>query len=99
MNRTRFLELVLFGSIFAGGALLLTFEADATLKYKRDTDKACTFCHTGIPRNGDEDPQLTEDGRKFRENGYKLTEEQKRRGAELGTGTLFPARVRRALGK
>lgn len=60
-------------------AFLFHSSVDATLKYKKDTGKKCTFCHTGIPETGDEDPQLNEDGRKFRDNGYKLSEEQKRR--------------------
>lgn len=68
--------------IAAGMVFFLTFEAGATLKHKRETDKNCTFCHTGIPRRGNEDPQLTEDGKQFRDNGYKLTEEQKRRPSE-----------------
>lgn len=60
---------------------LLAFQptASATLKYKKDTGKKCLFCHTGIPRQGDEDPQLNADGKKFKENGYKLTEEQKQK--------------------
>lgn len=64
------------------GAFLLmmaTVDTRATLKFKKETGKKCTFCHTGIPESGDEDPQLTEDGKKFRDNDYKLTEEQKRR--------------------
>ncbi|MBI4456416.1 MAG: hypothetical protein HY644_11005 [Acidobacteria bacterium] len=64
--------------LMTGASLFFfTFQTKATLKYKKETDKPCTFCHAGIPRRGDEDPQLTEDGKKFRENGYKLTEEQK----------------------
>lgn len=61
--------------------MLATVDTRATLKYKKETGKKCTFCHTGIPETGDEDPQLTEDGKKFRDNDYKLTEEQKRRPA------------------
>lgn len=57
----------------------LTFEPQATLKYTKETEKSCIFCHTGIPRKGDENPQLTEDGKLFKENGYKLTDEQKRK--------------------
>jgi hypothetical protein len=58
---------------------LLSLRPSATLRYKKETDKECTFCHTGIPRKGDEDPKLNEDGRKFQDNGYRLTDEQKRR--------------------
>ena len=60
---------------------LLSLQPQATLKYKKETDKECTFCHSGIPRNGDEDPKLNDDGRKFRDNGYRLTEDQKRRAS------------------
>jgi hypothetical protein len=59
--------------------VLYNESAEATLKYKKDTGKKCTFCHTGIPEPGDEDPQLNEDGKAFEKNGYELTEEQKRR--------------------
>jgi hypothetical protein len=71
-----------FALILGGTLFLLSLEPKATLKYKKETDKNCTFCHTGIPRKGDEDPQLTEDGKKFKENGNKLTEEQKRKPSE-----------------
>jgi hypothetical protein len=58
---------------------LSTARVEATMKYKKDTGKKCTFCHTApIPKKGDEDPKLNDEGRKFQENGYKLTEEQKR---------------------
>jgi hypothetical protein len=50
----------------------------ATLKHKKETGKKCTYCHTGIPEEGDPDPQLNKVGKKFKENGYKLTEEQKK---------------------
>lgn len=53
--------------------------AGATLKFKKETGKKCVFCHTGIPKQGDEDPQLNEDGKTFKKNGYRLTEEQKKR--------------------
>jgi hypothetical protein len=58
---------------------LYSYTAEATLKYKKETGKKCTFCHTDIPRAGDEDKKLTDDGRKFQDNGFKLTEEQKRK--------------------
>ena len=51
----------------------------ATLKYKKETGKKCVFCHTGIPKPGDEDPQLSEDGKEFKRNGYRLTEEQRKK--------------------
>jgi len=50
----------------------------ATLKYKKETGKKCTYCHAGIPEEGDPDPQLNKVGKKFKENGYKLTEEEKK---------------------
>jgi len=58
---------------------LFSYTAQATLKYKKETGKKCTFCHTDIPRAGDEDKKLTDDGRKFRDNGFKLTDEQKKK--------------------
>lgn len=58
--------------------LLLPSDAGATLKYKKETGKKCSFCHTSVPEPGDEDPKLTEEGRNFVKNGYKLTEEQKK---------------------
>ncbi|HEY2933929.1 MAG TPA: hypothetical protein VGK99_19495 [Acidobacteriota bacterium] len=63
--------------VAAGVLFFLTFESKATLKYTKETEKNCAFCHTGIPRKGDENPQLTEDGKRFKENGYKLTDAQK----------------------
>ncbi len=56
---------------------LYSYTAQATLKYKKETGKRCTFCHTSVPKAGDEDPRLNEDGKKFLENGYKLTDDQK----------------------
>ena len=62
-----------------GGIALMghTFTGQATLKYRKETGKKCIFCHTGIPKAGAEDPQLTKEGKKFRDNGHKLTDEQK----------------------
>ncbi len=70
-----FLTLGLPLSLVLGLSLQLT----ATLKYKRETSKKCVFCHSGIPEMEDEDPQLNQEGKKFRENGFKLTEEQKKK--------------------
>ena len=58
---------------------LYSYTAEGTLKYKKETGKKCTFCHTEIPAAGDEDKKLTDDGQKFRDNGFKLTDEQKKR--------------------
>ena len=60
-------------------AFLFAANAQATLKYKKDTGKKCVFCHTGIPKPGDEDPQLTKDGKEFQRNDHQLTEEQKKK--------------------
>jgi len=72
----RFLSFALLAGFFAM-LLVSTAEVEATMKYKKDTGKKCTFCHTAIPKKGDEDPKLNEEGRKFQENGHQLTEEQK----------------------
>ncbi|UCF36507.1 MAG: hypothetical protein JSU96_17055 [Acidobacteriota bacterium] len=56
--------------------LLISLPVEGTLKYKKDTGKKCLFCHSGIPQPNDEDPQLNEEGKKFKENGYQLTKEQ-----------------------
>ncbi len=70
-------------ALLAVTALVMTFflaaSLQGTLKYKKDTGKKCVFCHTGIPKPGDEDPQLNEDGKQFKRNNYQLTEEQKRK--------------------
>jgi len=57
----------------------MTPDAQATLKYRKETDRKCLFCHTAIPKKGAGDPLLSEDGEKFKENGYKLTDEQRRK--------------------
>ena len=58
---------------------LLSFTGEATLKFKKETGKKCSFCHTGIPKDGDEDKKLSADGQAFKDNGYRLTEEQKKK--------------------
>ncbi len=60
-------------------AVLFSSGASATLKHKRETGKKCTFCHTRIPEKGARDPRLNEEGKRFKDNGYKLTEEQKKK--------------------
>lgn len=69
------------GIIILLALLVPLFQAssNASLKHKKETGKKCTFCHTGIPKKGDEDPQLNRDGQKFKDNNYKLTEEQKKK--------------------
>ncbi len=64
---------ILILAIFLG----LNFQAAGTAKYTRDTGKKCKFCHTSVPAKGATDPLLNADGKKFKENGYKLTDEQK----------------------
>jgi len=65
--------------LVAFSLMLVSSYSTATLKYKRETAKKCSFCHSGIPKQGDEDPQLTEDGKVFKQNEHKLTEEQKKK--------------------
>jgi hypothetical protein len=74
----RFVSVLLLSGFFL---LLLgsSTPLEGTLRYKKETGKKCTFCHSAIPEPGDEDPKLNEDGRKFKENGNRLTEEQKNR--------------------
>ena len=43
----------------------------ANVKYQKETNKKCLDCHKKVPKKG-EDPQLTELGKKFAENGHKL---------------------------
>jgi len=67
---------LIFTTLVAIFLLLWNDTSHATLKYKRQTGKKCNVCHTGIPKAGDEDPQLTKTGREFKKNGYKLTKDQ-----------------------
>ena len=64
---------VLILAIFLG----LSFQATGSAKYTKDTGKKCKFCHTGVPAKGATDPLLNDEGKKFKDNGYKLTDEQK----------------------
>ena len=59
--------------------ILLQASATATLKFKRETGKSCTFCHVEVPKQGSKDPLLNEEGQMFKANDYKLTEEQKKK--------------------
>ncbi len=45
---------------------------EASAKYMKETGKKCLDCHTKVPKKGATDPQLTELGKKFAENGHKL---------------------------
>ncbi len=66
---------VLILAIFLG----LNFQAAGTAKYTKDTSKKCKFCHTSVPAKGATDPLLNDDGKKFKDNDHKLTDEQKAR--------------------
>ncbi len=66
--------LVLLGGFFS---LLFHSTAEATLKHRKETAKKCVFCHTRIPEPEEKDPQLNEEGEKFKENGYSLTQAQR----------------------
>jgi len=67
-----FLSLVL--ALFLG----LNFQAAGSAKYTKETGKNCKFCHTSVPKKGATDPLLTEDGKKFKDNGNKLTDDQEK---------------------
>jgi len=64
---------VLILAIFLG----LNFQATGSAKYTKDTGKKCKYCHTSMPAKGATDPLLSEEGKKFKDNGDKLTDEQK----------------------
>jgi len=66
---------ILILAIFLG----LNFQAAGSAKYTKETGKKCKFCHTSLPVKGATDPLLNEDGKKYKENGNKLTDEQKAR--------------------
>ncbi len=68
-----FLILSLVMALFLG----LNFQAAGSAKYTKETGKNCKFCHVSVPKKGATDPQLTEDGKKFKDNGNKLTDDQK----------------------
>ena len=77
MNSAKlFLALGLLPSLVLG---LLSLQLTGTIKYKKETDKKSIFCHSGIFEMEDEDPQLNQEGKKFKENGFKLTKEQEQR--------------------
>ncbi|MEW5976128.1 MAG: hypothetical protein AB1898_10035 [Acidobacteriota bacterium] len=62
--------LVAMGAMILGLVFAWT-PASATLKYSKETGKKCLDCHSKVPKKG-EDPNLTELGKKFAENGHKL---------------------------
>ncbi len=72
------IKLIALSIILSGFFLLLfNFTAEATLKHRKKTGKKCVFCHMRIPEPEEKDPQLNEQGRKFKENDYRLTKDQK----------------------
>ena len=76
MSARRWSGLAVLGGLFC---VLLIQSLGATMKMKKDTGKKCLFCHSAVPEKGDTDPRLNRDGKLFKENDYKLTDEQKRR--------------------
>jgi len=76
MKQCRALFFIAIGTLIILG--LFNLPTLGTLKHKKETGKKCTFCHTRIPEEGDRDPQLNKVGKKFKEDGYKLTEEPKK---------------------
>ena len=66
---------VLVMAIFLG----LNFKAVASAKYTQENGKKCAFCHTSVPKKGATDPLLNQDGKTFKDNDNKLTDEQKAR--------------------
>ncbi len=74
----RKINLIALSSILNGFFLLLfPFTAEATLEYRKETGLKCISCHTRVPEPEEEDPQLNDQGKKFKENDYRLTEDQK----------------------
>ncbi len=72
------IKLIALSIILSGFFLhLFNVTAEATLKHRKQTGKKCVFCHTRIPEHADEDPQLNKQGKNFKENDYRLTEDQK----------------------
>ncbi len=72
------IKLIALFIILSGFFLLLfTFTAEATLKYRKKTGLKCISCHTRVPEPEEEDPQLNDQGKKFKENDYRLTKDQK----------------------
>jgi hypothetical protein len=63
---------LLLAAALAALFLLSIKPSTATTKYAKETGKKCLDCHTKVPKKGDTDPQLTELGKKFAENGHKL---------------------------
>jgi hypothetical protein len=62
----------LLGTMLGTVLLFSSAPFNASAKYSKETGKKCLDCHTKVPKKGDKDPQLTELGKKFAENGHKL---------------------------
>ncbi len=71
--RKAFVILSLVLALFLG----LNFQAAGSAKYTKETGKNCKFCHTSVPAKGATDTKLNEEGKKFKDNGNKLTDDQK----------------------
>jgi hypothetical protein len=63
--------------VIAAFTLALVCTTTATMQHQKDTGKKCTDCHkTPLPKKGDKDPNLTDFGKKYQENGHKLPVEK-----------------------
>ncbi len=71
--RKAFVILSMVLALFLG----LNFQAVGSAKYTKETGKNCKFCHESVPAKGATDPKLNEEGKKFKDNGNKLTDDQK----------------------
>ena len=62
----------LAGTVLGVALLFSSNPIVGSAKYAKETGKKCLDCHTKVPKKGDQDPMLTELGKKFAENGHKL---------------------------
>lgn len=67
---------MVFGALLGFLVFLWGAQAQATLKFKKETGKKCIYCHYRVPERDEKDPQLNEEGIKFKENGFRLKEGQ-----------------------
>jgi hypothetical protein len=65
----RMFSILLFALVVA---FAFSFSTTANPKFAKETGKKCLDCHKKLPKQGDKDPQLTELGQKFKDNGHKL---------------------------
>ncbi len=66
--------LMLVGAVTFAICIMFVFSHDssASQQFSKETGKKCLDCHKKIPKKGDKDPQLTELGQKFKDNGNKM---------------------------